>query len=58
LLLRASPALHAFRNERAEALDWLEKVVASRDIDIVHRIKDAPILAAVRSDNRYHALLR
>ena len=50
--------LHAYRGERAEALDWLEKAVATRDINVVHRIKDDPMLAPVRDEARYRTILR
>jgi hypothetical protein len=49
---------HAFRGERDQAFEWLRKVIAERDISLVHRIKDEPLLAPLRSDPRYTELLR
>ena len=34
------------------------KAIAERDISLVHRIKDGPLLAPLRSDPRYSELLR
>jgi hypothetical protein len=49
---------HAFRGERDQAFEWLRNVIAERDISLVHRIKDEPLLAPLRSDPRYTELLR
>jgi len=50
--------LHAYRGERDQAFEWLEKSVAARELNLVHKIKDEPMLASLRSDPRYPQLLR
>jgi hypothetical protein len=51
-------AVHAYRGENDQALAWLEKAVALRDLGLGHKFRDEPKLAPLRSDPRYKALLR
>jgi TolB-like protein/Tfp pilus assembly protein PilF len=49
---------YAYRNERHEAFEWLQRAVASRDINLGHRLKYDWMFDTLRSDPRYHALLK
>jgi TolB-like protein/Tfp pilus assembly protein PilF len=49
--------VYAFRGERDEAFDWLEKGLATRDSDQLEGIRGDPEFAALREDARYKALL-
>jgi TolB-like protein/tetratricopeptide (TPR) repeat protein len=49
--------VHAFRGEREEAFAWLERAVRQRDSGIPY-LKFDPLLAPLRADPRYQALLR
>jgi len=51
-------AVHAFRGDRAQALEWLEKAVAAKDLGLGHKFRDEPKLKPLRNDPRYKALLR
>jgi hypothetical protein len=50
--------VYAFRGERNEAFDWLEKGLATRDSDQLEGIRGDPEFALLREDARYKALLR
>jgi len=50
--------VYAYRGERNEAFQWLEKGLASRDSDQLEGIRGDPEFAALREDARYKALLR
>ena len=50
--------VHAFRGERNEAFDWLEKGLATRDSDQLEGIRGDPEFALLREDARYKTLLR
>ena len=50
--------VHAFRGERSEAFEWLEKARVARDSDLLASILGDPELAPLRADPRYKALLR
>jgi TolB-like protein/Tfp pilus assembly protein PilF len=50
--------VHAYRGERDQAFEWLRRSVAARDMNLVHRVRDDPLLASLRSDPRYTELLR
>jgi tetratricopeptide (TPR) repeat protein len=45
---------HAYRGEFDQAFEWLDKAIAARDITLAHE----PLLASLRADSRYSALLR
>ncbi len=49
--------VYAWRNERAPALDWLERAYRQRDGGI-EGIKTDPLLSNVRTEPRYRALLQ
>jgi hypothetical protein len=49
---------YAFRGQRDEAFDWLEKGLATRDSDQLEGIRGDPEFAALRKDARYKTLLR
>jgi TolB-like protein/DNA-binding winged helix-turn-helix (wHTH) protein len=49
---------HAFRGERDLAFRWLERAVTARDLNLGHRFKYDWMLAPLRGDPRYRALLR
>ena len=49
---------YAYRREPDQAFEWLEKAFASRDLSLVHTLAHEPLLASVREDARYSALLR
>jgi TolB-like protein/tetratricopeptide (TPR) repeat protein len=56
-------AVYAWRGERDRALDWLDRAVAQRGGRgvsrlLIRRIKWDPLLANVRGDPRYEALVR
>jgi len=40
------------------SFEWLEKSIAARELNLVHKIRDDPMLAPLRSDSRYPQLLR
>jgi adenylate cyclase len=48
----------AYRGDADQAFQWLDKAVASRDLNLGHRLKYDPILAPLRSESRYKELLR
>jgi adenylate cyclase len=49
--------VYAWRNERAQALDWLERAYRQRDGGL-ESIKTDPLLNNVRTEPRYRALLQ
>jgi len=49
--------VYAWRNERAQALDWLERAYRQRDGGL-EGIKTDPLLSNVRTEPRYRALLQ
>ena len=49
---------YAYRREPDQAFEWLEKAFTSRDLSLVHTLAHDPLLASVREDARYSALLR
>ena len=49
--------VYAWRNERAQALDWLERAYRQRDGGL-EEIKTDPLLSNVRTEPRYRALLQ
>ena len=48
---------HAFRNERQQAFDWLNRAYDARDSDLQF-VRNDPLLAPIRADTRYRTLLR
>ena len=48
---------YAYRGERNQALDWLERAVLQRDPGMVN-VKTDPMFAGLRGDSRYKAVLR
>jgi serine/threonine-protein kinase len=50
--------VYAFRGERDRAFRWLERAIAAHDLNLGHRLRYDWILAPLRSDPRYHALLK
>ena len=50
--------VHAFRGERNDAFEWLEKARLARDSDLLASILGDPELAQIRADPRYKKLLR
>jgi TolB-like protein/Tfp pilus assembly protein PilF len=48
---------HAYRAERKQALDWLDKAYEARDSDLQFVLND-PLLESVRGDSRFNDLLR
>ena len=50
--------VHAYRGEVGQAFEWLDKAIAARDITLVHTLAHEPLLASLRADPRYSALLR
>jgi len=48
---------HAYRGEREQALDWLDKAYEARDSDLQFILND-PLLQLVRGDSRFKELLR
>jgi tetratricopeptide (TPR) repeat protein len=48
---------HAYRAERQQALDWLDKAYEARDSDLQFVLND-PLLESVRRDSRFKDLLR
>jgi hypothetical protein len=48
---------HAFRNERQQAFDWLNRAYEARDSDLQF-VRNDPLLASIRADMRYRKLLR
>ena len=48
---------HAFRGERDQAFEWLQKAYEGRDPDLMF-VKYDPLLAPLRSDPRFKALVR
>ena len=48
---------HAYRGERKEALDWLDRAYEARDSDLQFAVND-PLLKGVRGDSRFKDLLR
>jgi len=53
----AVAAAHAYRGEREQALDWLDKAYQARDSDLQFVLND-PLLESVRGDSRFKDLLR
>lgn len=50
--------IHAYRGERDQAFDWLNRAVTARDINLGHRLRYDPIFAPLQGDPRFRALLR
>ncbi len=50
--------VHAYRGERNEAIEWLEKGRESRDSDLLAGVRGDPEFAPLRDDPRYRDLLR
>jgi serine/threonine-protein kinase len=50
--------VYAFRGERNEAFEWLEKGLAVRDSDQIKGIRGDPEFAGLRDDPRFGAILR
>jgi hypothetical protein len=48
---------YAYRGERNQALDWLERAVLERDPGMIN-VKTDPMFAALRGESRYKAVLR
>jgi TolB-like protein/Tfp pilus assembly protein PilF len=48
---------HASRNERQEALEWLERAYDARDSDLQF-VRNDPLLRSIRQDPRFRAFLR
>ncbi len=48
---------HAFRKERQQAFDWLDRAYDARDSDLQF-LRNDPLLAHIRADTRYRTLLR
>ena len=49
---------HAYRGELDQAFEWLDKAIDARDMTLVHTLAYEPLLASLRADSRYSALLR
>ncbi len=49
--------LHAWRGEKDEAFAWLDRAYRQRDGGLT-RLKTDPLLASLRPDPRYQALLK
>jgi tetratricopeptide (TPR) repeat protein len=49
---------YAYRAERDQALKWLERSVDQRELLLGHKFRNDPMLAPLRGDSRYKALLR
>jgi tetratricopeptide (TPR) repeat protein len=49
--------IYAYRGDLDQAFKWLDKAVASRDLNLGHRLKYDPIFKSLRSDSRYKDLL-
>ncbi|MBS0580369.1 MAG: TIR domain-containing protein [Proteobacteria bacterium] len=50
--------VYAYRGDLDQAFQWLDRAVASRDINLGHRLKYDPIFSRLRGDARYQRLLR
>jgi TolB-like protein len=50
-------AVHGFRGETGEALEWLERAYAQKDANL-YRIKSEPSFSALAGDPRYKAFLK
>jgi TolB-like protein/Tfp pilus assembly protein PilF len=50
--------VYAYRGELDQAFQWLDRAVASRDINLGHRLKYDPIFDRLRGEPRYKELLR
>jgi tetratricopeptide (TPR) repeat protein len=48
---------HAYRGERKQALDWLDRAYEARDSDLQF-VPNDPLLESVRGDSRFKDLLR
>jgi serine/threonine protein kinase/tetratricopeptide (TPR) repeat protein len=48
--------VYAWRGEEDKALEWLDRALAQRDLGLLY-VKTDPLLAKMRSDPRYKALL-
>ena len=49
--------IHAYRGERDQAFDWLEKAYAARDVDLMFLQAD-PLLMSLHNDPRWSALMK
>ena len=49
--------IHAYRGERDQAFDWLEKAHAGRDVDLMF-LKADPLLMPLHNDPRWSALMK
>lgn len=49
---------YAFRHDIGHTLEWLEKAYDMRDPDLLINVRGDPLLAPVRNDPRYKAILR
>ena len=50
--------VYAYRGDLDQAFQWLDRAVASRDINLGHRLKYDPIFDKLRGEPRYKELLR
>jgi TolB-like protein/tetratricopeptide (TPR) repeat protein len=50
--------VHAFRGESDQAFAWLEQAYQRHDTGLGHYLEFDPLLASLRTDRRYQALLR
>jgi adenylate cyclase len=50
--------VYTYRGERDQAFKWLERSVDQRELLLGHKFRNEPLLAPLRGDARYKALLR
>jgi tetratricopeptide (TPR) repeat protein len=50
--------VYAYRGDLDRAFQWLDRAIASRDINLGHRLKYDPVFAPLRGQARYKELLR
>jgi tetratricopeptide (TPR) repeat protein len=49
---------YAYRGDNAHAFEWLQRAVREHDLNLGHDLKYDPALDGLRSDPRYHEVLR
>ena len=49
--------VYAYRGERQQAFQWLDRAVTLRDPSLGYKFRKDPMLVPLRTDPRYHALL-
>lgn len=54
----AISAIYAYRGEKDQAYVWLDRALNLHDAEIVLQLPTDPLLAGIRSDPRFQALLK